>query len=150
MIIWVDADACPAPIKEILYRAATRLCVELILVANQRATIPKSPYIKFIQVSHGFDVADQYIIQNMSAHDLVITADIPLASEVIKHHGQAINPRGTLYSKENIGEKLSMRNLREELRSIGSISGGPQSFNKQDRQAFANALDQILTKALKK
>lgn len=146
MKIWIDADACPKIIKEVLYRAANRTKICLILVANQPLTTPPSIYIKKIQVAAGFDVADNYIAQNVEPGDLVITADIPLANSVIENHGYALNPRGELYTKSNIKERLSMRNLREDLRSSGMISGGgPASLNKKDLQTFANALDRFLT-----
>lgn len=145
MKIWIDADACPKVIKEVLYRAANRTKITLILVANQPLSIPPSPFIKKIQVSSGFDVADNYIAQHLESGDLVITADIPLANAVIEKEGTAINPRGDLYTKSNIKERLSIRNLSEQLRSTGVISGGPASLNKRDVQAFANSLDRFLT-----
>lgn len=145
MKIWVDADACPAMIKEIIFRAAIRRKIETILVANQWMHYPKSPYIKFQQVEKGLDVADQYIVDHMSKNELVITADIPLAAEVINNNGHALNPRGTFYDKENIGEILSMRNFKEDLRSSGQISGGPASLTNKDKQAFAAAFDRFLT-----
>jgi len=149
MKIWIDADACPGVIKEILYRACGRKQVELILVANQPLKVPPSPIIRTVQVPAGFDVADNYIVQNMSPGDLVITADIPLADEVIDAEGHAINPRGAFYTKENIKQRLTMRNFMEELRSTGQVSGGPPPLNHTDRQAFANALDRFLAKHCK-
>ena len=146
MQIWVDADACPNVIKEILYRAAERLKIPLVLVANSFLRTPSSPYIRSIRVGAGLDVADNKIVQEMEAGDLVITADIPLASEVIDHDGHALNPRGELYTKENIAERLSMRNFMDELRGAGVDTGGPASLNQKDRQNFANKLDQFLTK----
>jgi uncharacterized protein YaiI (UPF0178 family) len=146
MKILVDADACPNVIKDILFRASKRLSMNMILFANHPLTIPKTPFIKFVQVSKGFDVADDEIIKMVLPGDLVITADIPLADSVIDKHATAINPRGMLYTKENIKQKLTMRNFMEELRSTGAITGGPASLNKQDLQQFANALDQYLTK----
>lgn len=146
MKIWVDADACPAPIKEILFRAANRLKIHTHLVANHGMKLPPSAFIHFVLVSKGFDIADHYILQQISTGDLVVTADIPLASEVIKQQCQALNPRGTLYTTENIADKLAMRDLREELRDLGDISGGPSAFGNKHKQAFANALDRILTK----
>ncbi len=145
MQIWVDADACPAAVKEILYRAAQRTGVNLTLVANQSLNIPSFTNIKSIQVGSGFDVADNYIVQHIECGDLVITADIPLAAEVIEQKGLALNPRGTLYTPENIRQRLAMRNFMEEMRSVGQASGGPPPFGKNDRQSFANALDRILT-----
>ena len=146
MKIWVDADACPNVIKEILFRAAERLQIPLILVANSFLRTPSSRYIRAIRVGAGFDVADKKIADDMEAGDLVITADIPLASEVIGQGGHALNPRGELYTKENIKERLSMRNFMDELRGAGMDTGGPASLNQKDRQTFANSLDQFLTK----
>ena len=146
MRIWVDADACPNVIKEILYRAAKRSQVPLTLVANQSLRIPKSPLIKAVQVPGGFDVADNHIVRALEPGDLVITADIPLAAEVIGKGGHALNPRGEFYSKENIGERLARRNFMDELRSSGIETGGPAVFSKSDRQAFANQLDRFLAK----
>lgn len=146
MQIWIDADACPGVIKEILYRACQRKQVELILVANQPLKVPPSPLIRTVRVPPGFDVADNYIVQHMAAGDLVITADIPLAAEVIEAQGHAINPRGASYTTENIRQRLAMRNFMEELRSTGQVSGGPPPLNHSDRQAFANALDRFLAK----
>lgn len=149
MRIWIDADACPGVIKEILYRACGRKQVELILVANQPLKVPPSPLIRTVQVPAGFDVADNYIVQHMSAGDLVITADIPLAAEVIEGEAHAINPRGDFYTTENIKQRLTMRNFMEELRSTGQVSGGPPPLNHTDRQAFANSLDRFLAKHCK-
>lgn len=146
MKIWVDADACPKTIKEILYRAVKRTKIGLILVANQPLSVPSSPFIKKVQVGAGFDVADNYIVQNLQEGDLVITADIPLADAVIEKNGTALNPRGELYTKSNIKERLSLRNLSTELRSSGMMSGGgPSGLSKKDIQAFANSLDRFLT-----
>lgn len=144
MRIWVDADACPNVIKEILFRAAERVRVPLILVANKVLRTPPSRYIKSIRVEAGFDVADNRIVKEMEANDLVITADIPLASEVIAQGGHALNPRGEFYSKENIEERLTMRNFMDELRGTGVNTGGPATLNKKDRQIFANQLDRFL------
>jgi len=149
MQIWVDADACPKVIKEILFRAAERASVTVILVANKPLRIPSSPYLKTVQVPAGFDVADKQIVLDLQAGDLVITADIPLAAEVIEKGGHALNPRGELYTKDNIRERLAMRNLLDELRSSGMISGGPSSLNHGDRHAFANQLDRFLTQHVK-
>jgi uncharacterized protein YaiI (UPF0178 family) len=144
MQIWVDADACPNVIKEILFRAAERLQVPLILVANQLLRTPPSRHISSIRVGAGLDVADNEIVQKMESGDLVITADIPLASEVIGKGGHALNPRGEFYSKENIEERLAMRNFMDELRDAGVNTGGPATLNQKDRQAFANQLDRFL------
>ena len=147
MNIWVDADACPTVIKEILYRAAERKQVSLILVANQALRVPPSKFIRSVRVESGFDVADNEIAERCEAGDLVITADIPLAADVIKKGGQALSPRGELYTKENIKERLSTRNLMMELRDTGVITGGPNTLNKRDRLAFANQLDRLITKS---
>lgn len=149
MQIWVDADACPNVIKEILFRAAERQRIEVLLVANQPLRVPRSAFIKTKQVGAGFDVADNYIAQAVQAGDLVITADIPLAAQVIERQAQALNPRGEFYTTENMQERLTMRNLMEELRSSGAISGGPAALNQQDRQAFANQLDRFLARYAK-
>ncbi len=146
MHIWVDADACPNPIKDILFRAAQRCKVPLTLVANHHLSIPKSPLIKFQQVESGFDVADNYIAQRVNPGDIVVTQDIPLAAEVIEKNTEVISPRGEHYTKANIRQRLAMRNLMEELRSIGEVSGGPSSMGKLERQQFANVLDRLLAK----
>jgi len=144
MQIWVDADACPNVIKEILFRAAERVQTSLILVANKTLRTPVSCYISSILVGAGLDVADNAIVKGMESGDLVITADIPLASEVIGKGGHALNPRGEFYSKENIEERLTMRNFMDELRDAGVNTGGPATLNQKDRQAFANQLDRFL------
>ena len=149
MKIWVDADACPVAIKEILFRCADRRNISITLVANQTLRIPKSPNISFIKVPAGFDVADNEIVKQMKSGDLVITADIPLASEVIDEGGIALNPRGELYTQENVKSRLAMRNLMDTLRSGGMDTGGPAALNKKDIQAFANQLDRWLTKHIK-
>ena len=149
MAIWIDADACPNVVKEILFRAAQRTKIPLILVANQAIRTPPSPYITSIQVSAGFDVADNHIAQEVSPGDLVITADIPLAADVVEKEAIALNPRGEKYTKENIKQRLTMRNFMEEMRSTGQVSGGPPPLNQQDRQAFANSLDRYLVLYLK-
>ncbi|MBT3837588.1 MAG: YaiI/YqxD family protein [Thiotrichales bacterium] len=146
MMIWVDADACPVVIKEILFKAARRTKTKLTLVANQFMRTPKSSYINAIQVSAGFDVADNEIVKRLTAGDLVITADIPLASDAIEKGATALNPRGALYSTSNIKARLNMRNFMDELRASGVDTGGPSSLNQNDRQAFANQLDRWLVK----
>lgn len=150
MHIWVDADACPNAIKEILFRAANRAQIPLTMVANQYLKVPPSPYIKSIQVAAGFDVADNHIAQRVEAGDIVITADIPLAADIVEKGADGINPRGTLYNENNIKQKLTMRNFMEEMRSTGQVSGGPPPMDARDKQAFANTLDKLLAKALKK
>ena len=142
--IWVDADACPKVVKEILYRAADRVGVTVIVVANQALDVPGSPYIQSVQVPLGFDVADNHIAQSAAPGDLVITADIPLAAEVVAQGCMAINPRGELYTEENIRERLNMRDFMATLRSSGVETGGPSSFGQSDRQSFANQLDRFL------
>lgn len=144
--IWVDADACPKVIKEILFRAANRVGIPVILVANQPIPVPRSRYIRSIRVAAGFDVADNHIVQQLEAGDLVITADIPLAAEVIAKGCLALNPRGELYTEENVRQRLNMRDFMDTLRSSGIDTGGPASFSQADRQAFANQLDRLLAK----
>lgn len=146
MQIWVDADACPNVIKEILFRAAERMQIRTTLVANQPLRTPPSLYIKSVQVPAGFDVADNRIVQDLVAGDLVVTADIPLAAEVIAKQGHALNPRGQFYTPENIRERLRIRNAMEEMRNSGVMTGGPAALNQSDRQAFANQLDRFLTR----
>ncbi|MGB7552502.1 MAG: YaiI/YqxD family protein [Chromatiaceae bacterium] len=144
MHIWVDADACPGVIKEILYRAALRVGIPLTLVANQPLQTPPSPLIRRVQVGQGFDVADHHIAEHLEPGDLVITGDIPLAAQVIARGGDAINPRGERYTPENIRERLAVRDFLEELRSTGVNTGGPPPLGLTERQAFANALDRLL------
>ena len=146
MHIWVDADACPVVIKEILYRVAERTKLPLTLVANQWLKTPPYPSIRVIQVPKGFDVADNYIVDQAVAGDLVITADIPLAAGAIEKGALALNPRGELYTRENIKQTLDMRNFMETLRNSGVETGGPPAFNQADRQNFANQLDRLLAK----
>lgn len=149
MKIWVDADACPNVIKNILFKASERTKIPCILVANQKINTPPSAYISSKQVSQGFDVADDYIVQHIESGDLAITADIPLASEIIDKNATAINPRGEIYTKENIKQRLAMRDFMEQMRSSGIQSGGPAAFNQQDRMAFANSLDKLLVNKVK-
>lgn len=149
MKVWVDADACPVVIKEILYRAAERTKITTNLVANQFLRVPASPYIKTITVPSGFDVADSRIVQECEIGDLVITADIPLAALVVAKGAHALNPRGELYTEGNIKERLAMRNLMDELRGNGVDISGPAVFNLADRQMFAAALDKFIAKSSK-
>jgi uncharacterized protein YaiI (UPF0178 family) len=144
MTIWVDADACPNLIKTVLFRAAQKRQLPMLLVANQFIAVPPSKYIRAIRVGGGFDAADDYIVQHMQAGDLVITGDIPLAAKVIEQQGFVINPRGEVYSRENIGEKLALRNFMEEMRNSGQVSGGAAAMAAKDVQNFANALDRFL------
>lgn len=144
MKIWVDADACPAVIKDILFRAAERTGIEVTLVANHPVRVPRLPQVSFMQVQSGFDVADNAIVMRLAPGDLVVTADIPLAAEVIDKGGQALNPRGELYTTENIRARLNMRDFMDTLRAGGVQTGGPPAFSKADAQAFANQLDRLL------
>lgn len=144
MQIWVDADACPGPVKEILFRAAQRTGVALTLVANQPLKTPPAAHIRAIQVPGGFDVADNAIVDRVAQGDLVITADIPLAAAVLERGAHALNPRGERYTQDNIRERLGMRDFMDTLRSSGVQTGGPAAFGPRDRQAFANGLDRFL------
>ena len=146
MNIWVDADACPAAVKEILYRAAERARVPLTLVANQPLRTPPSPFIRTLQVPRGFDVADNEIARRLQPGDLVVTADIPLAAQVIERGGHALDPRGEMYSADTIRERLTMRDLMDELRASGVQTGGPPPLAHGDRQRFANQLDRLLAR----
>ncbi len=150
MKIWVDADACPVVIKDILFRAAERTKLEVTLVANQSIRIPGSQYISFLRVAAGFDEADNEIVKRMNDGDLVITADIPLAADVIDKGGQVLSPRGELYTVSNIKARLGMRDFMDTLRSSGVDTGGPSTINQNDRQTFANQLDKILTRFLRR
>lgn len=147
MHIWVDADASPRAVKEILFRAAERVGVPVTLVANQPLQVPRSRHIRTVQVAPGFDVADNHIVKQSQPGDLVITADIPLAAEVIEKGCRALNPRGELYTSENIRQRLNMRDFMDTLRSSGVDTGGPAAYGAGDRQAFANALDRLLARA---
>ena len=144
MQIWVDADACPKAVKDILFRVAERTGITITLVANQYLQTPPSRYIKFLQVKSGYDVADNEIVKKLSAGDLVITADIPLAYDVIVKGGHAINPRGERYTPDNIKERLNMRDFMDTLRASGIDTGGPSALNSRDIQGFANQLDKFL------
>ena len=149
MRIWVDADACPKAIKEILFRAAKRAQVQVTLVANQSLRTPASQHIKSLQVSSGFDVADNEIVRQVAAGDLVVTADIPLAAQVVDKGAHALNPRGELYTPDNIKARLNLRDFMATLRDSGVNTGGPAPLSQSDRQAFANHLDRLLAKRLK-
>ena len=148
MRIWVDADACPVVIKDILFKAAERTGVQLTLVANQKVQIPRSRFISFVQVASGFDVADNEIVKRLDAGDLVITGDIPLAADVIEKGGHALNPRGELYTKANIRARLNIRDFMDTLRGSGINTGGPSALSQADRKAFADHLDKLLTRHL--
>ncbi|RPG49856.1 MAG: YaiI/YqxD family protein [Gammaproteobacteria bacterium TMED1] len=147
--IWVDADACPKVIKEILFRAATRTKTPVILVANNFIPTPSEKLVQFLQVPKGFDVADHEIVNRTNVNDLAITADIPLASELIGKGVQVLNPRGEVYTKENIGPRLNLRDFMDTMRSSGIQTKGPEPISASDRQLFANALDTILRKQIK-
>lgn len=149
MKIWVDADACPSVIRETLFRAASRTGVLVTFVANQPVRVPSSPVIRTLQVAQGFDVADAEIVRRMSAGDLVITSDIPLAAEVIEKEGQALSPRGELHTKENIRARLNMRDFLDTLRASGIDTGGPPPLSQTERKAFAGHLDRLLAKGAK-
>ena len=146
MKIWIDADACPRVIKEIVFRASARLQMPVCLVANQDLSRAHTGLVTSVRVSDGFDVADDYIADHAAASDLVITADIPLAARIVAIGGVALDPRGELYTEENVGERLSVRDLMQELRTAGLVQGGPAQFGQADRQRFASALDRVLTR----
>lgn len=147
MTIWIDADACPVSVREMVLRASTRTQTPLIFVANSPLPVKRTTLVKTVQVSQGFDVADNYISHHVQAKDLVITQDIPLAAELVEKGITALNPRGELYTQDNVRQRLAMRNLAEELRSVGQTSGGPNKFSDRDKQSFANSLDRWLQKA---
>lgn len=146
MQIWVDGDACPVEIKELLFRAAIRVKMQLTVVANQSLRIPKSEFLSLRVVTSGANIADKQIVEEMAPGDLVVTADIPLAAHVVQKGGIAIDPRGQRFTEENIGERITMRNLIDELRGNDLITGGPAPFGPKDKQAFANQLDRLLGK----
>jgi hypothetical protein len=150
MKIWVDADACPTVIKDILFKAANRAQLVTTLIANHYIKIPPSPFIKFVQVQNGFDIADDEIVKRVQKSDLVITSDIPLADEVITKLALALSPRGELYSKENIKSRLNIRDFMDTMRASGLHTGGPSALSQTDRQNFANHLDRIIQQAQKK
>lgn len=149
MKIWVDADACPGPVKEILFRAAERSGVMVTLVANQALRVPPSRFIKMLQVTQGYDVADDEIVKRVTAGDLVITADIPLAAEVIAKGGRVLSPRGEQFTTDNIQAILNMRDFMDTMRSSGLDTGGPPAYTQTDRRTFANRLDTLLARHLK-
>jgi hypothetical protein len=149
MKIWIDADACPRVIKEILFRASERLRIPVCLVANKKLATPRHSLVESIVVRNGLDIADDYIADHASQTDLVITADIPLADRIVSGGGVALDPRGELYTKDNIGERLSLRDLMTELRDGGLVQGGPAQFGPADRQRFASSLDRLLTRMVR-
>ena len=145
--IWVDADACPVVIKEILFRASQRTGMRLVLVANHALRVPASPQIETLQVPQGFDVADNEIVKRLCAGDLVVTSDIPLAAEVIEQGAHALNPRGERYSKENVRARLNIRDFMDTMRASGMDTGGPSAISQSERKAFAGELDRFLVRA---
>ncbi len=145
MKIWIDADACPGVVKQLVFRASKRLNIPVCLVANRDLYVPPSPFITTVRVAQGFDQTDHYIVQQVMPDDLVITADLPLAAEVVSQGAVAINPRGEVYTEDNIGERLAVRNLMQELRSSGLVQGGPAPFGATAHQKFATALDRLLS-----
>lgn len=146
MKIWVDADACPVAIKEILFRASIRTKVKVTLIANHQVPVPKSPHIKMIQVSSGFDIADNEIVKRLEPGDLVITSDVPLAADVIEKEGLVLSPRGESLTRENIGARLNMRDFMESMRASGVATGGPAALSQSDKKAFADKLDRLVSK----
>ena len=151
MILWVDADATPRPVRDIIFRASLRLELETVLVANHRIGLPaNNEHVRFVLVEHGFDVADHHIAAEAEAGDVTITADIPLAADLVDKDVHVISPRGEIYDRENIRERLSVRDFMDSLRSTGVETGGPSAFGNREKQAFASALDRTLTKALRK
>lgn len=147
--VWIDADACPRPVKEHVFKATAKLGIQVVLVANSYMNVPLSPLISFIQVDQGADVADNYIADHVNKPDIVITQDIPLAAKIVEFGALAINPRGEAYTEDNISERLSVRDFMQELRDSGVTTSGPAPFNDKDKSLFANSLNRILTKKLK-
>lgn len=149
MTIWVDADACPGPIKDIVFRASERLEIPVKLVANGSMRVPDSPLVELVLVTHGFNVADDHIVEQVEPGDVVITADVPLAAQIVERGAVGIDPRGHLYTEETVGEQLASRNLMQDLRSREVVRGGPAPITKVHRRRFASALDRILTQLTK-
>jgi len=149
LTIWIDSDACPKPVKEVIYRASHRLQLPVILVANSYMSVPQGSLVRSVQVDKGADVADQYIVEHCALQDIVVTQDIPLAALIVEKGAHAINPRGELYTEENISERLAMRDLMKELRDGGMVTGGPAPFSPKDVELFANSLNKMLTKLVK-
>lgn len=147
--VWVDADACPRPVKEILFKAADKRDVDTVLVANGAMAVPRSPRVRMQSVPHGFDAADDWIVENAAVGDLVVTQDIPLAATLVGNGVAVIDPRGNELNAANIRERLSMRNFMDEMRGAGMTTGGPSAFGDRDKQAFANGFDRVLTRLLK-
>jgi len=147
--IWIDADACPKIVKEVVFKASFRLKISVCLVANSYMSVPQDPLVRLVQVEKGADIADFYIVEHVDENDLVITADIPLAALVVDKGAIAINPRGELYTEENIGERLSMRDFMQGLRDSGMDTGGPPPLGPKDKERFVNSFNQILTKLMK-
>ena len=147
--LWIDADACPKAVKEIVYKSSSRLKFKVILVANAYQPVPQSPLIKLVKVDLGADVADHYIIEHCEPPDIVITADVPLAYHIVKKGALALNPRGEVYDEENIGERLAFRDLMKDLRDSGEVKGGPPPFGPKDKANFANSFNKHITKRMK-
>lgn len=147
MQIWIDADACPRPVKDVIFRAGERLGCAVVVVANKAMFVPRSPLVRMVQVAGGPDVADDYIVEHASAKDIAITGDIPLAARLVEKDVVVINTHGELLDEENVGERLSIRDFNAEARDAGLMTGGPQAFSPKDKQRFANALDRALQKA---
>ena len=147
MTIWVDADACPRAIRDVLFRAAERRGIDVVLVANQALDVPRSRHIRMLQVARGFDVADNEIAARAAAGDLVVTSDIPLAADALKKGAEVVSPRGECFTANNIGERLNMRDFMDTMRGSGMVGGGPPPLTNSDRQAFANVLDRYLARA---
>ena len=150
MTIWIDADACPRAIKEIVFRASERLRIMVHLVANRNLAVPQSPLVSMVRVAEDFNGADRYILEQVGESDLVVTADIPLAAEIVKKGAIAIDPRGDLYTSENVGERLSVRNFMQDLRAVGLVQGGCAELGAADRRKFAAALDSTLAQVLRR
>lgn len=149
MTIWIDGDACPRPVREIVFRAAERVEVEAVLVANRDVRVPRSRRIRAVRVPMGFDVADHHILREAAPRDIVVTADVPLAAALVVREVRVISPRGETFTEDNVGERLAVRDLLQGVRDAGGITGGPAPFGKADRQNLANALDRLLTAALR-
>jgi uncharacterized protein YaiI (UPF0178 family) len=149
MKLWIDSDACPRPVKEVVFRAGERLDLEIVVVANSYQNLPRTGRVKFVQVEKHLDAADAYIVQNLEVEDVIITADVPLAGLVVEKGAVAINPRGELYTAANVSERLSIRNFMQDLRSFGAQTGGPASYSDRDKHKFASTLDAILQKKLR-
>jgi uncharacterized protein YaiI (UPF0178 family) len=147
MTIWIDADACPRDVKDLVFRASARLSLPVCLVANRPLALPPSPLITQVRVKPGSDIADAYIVQHVQPGDIVVTADIPLAAQVVARGALAIDPRGEVHTADTVGERLAMRNLMEELRWAGAVTGGPAAYSPADRRRFAAAFNRLLPRS---